>query len=215
MFLLRTHLGRRRKPPAPFFQASAKAGAGRGRRKPPVTPASCRGSPGGTHGTRGSCRPAGGSVDPGTKPVLNDAAGGAEGAGVTAGKEDAPVWPACNVGFRPSPPPTFFVIVTTHPRPRMRAYPPAHPLARHECDLCDLIAGKPLISRNRDQPRSALTKSAQRSPIMIDGALVLPLTSRGMTEASATYSPSTPRTRSFGSQTASASDPIRAVPTGW
>lgn len=34
-------------------------------------------------------------------------------------------------------------------------------------------------------PKSARTKSAQRSPIMILGALVLPPTSRGMIEASA------------------------------
>ena len=63
-------------------------------------------------------------------------------------------------------------------------------------------------------PRSARTKSAQRSPIMIDGALVFPDTSFGMIDASATYSPSTPRTRSCGSHTAAASEPIRAVPTG-
>lgn len=63
-------------------------------------------------------------------------------------------------------------------------------------------------------PRSAATKSAQRSPIMIDGALVLPDTNFGMIEASATYRPCTPRTRSRGSHTAWSSDPIRAVPTG-
>jgi hypothetical protein len=56
------------------------------------------------------------------------------------------------------------------------------------------IAGNPglLLSqenkdwRNRYPAKSALTKSAQRSPIMIDGALVLPLISLGMIEASAT-----------------------------
>ena len=36
------------------------------------------------------------------------------------------------------------------------------------------------------QRKSAFTKSAQRSPIMIDGAFVLPETSRGITDASAT-----------------------------
>jgi len=40
-----------------------------------------------------------------------------------------------------------------------------------------------------------LTNSAQRSPIMIAGALVLPPISVGMIEASATRGRSTPRTR--------------------
>ena len=53
------------------------------------------------------------------------------------------------------------------------------------------------------------------SPIMIDGALVLPEVSVGMIEASATRSPSIPWTRSSLSTTAIGSAPILQVPTGW
>src|SRR5215211_477301 len=42
---------------------------------------------------------------------------------------------------------------------------------------------------------SPVTKSATRSPIMIAGAFVLPVVTIGITEASATRSPSTPLTR--------------------
>ena len=51
--------------------------------------------------------------------------------------------------------------------------------------------------------------------IITVGALVLPPMILGMTEASTTRSPSTPRTRSSRSTTESASSPIRQVPTGW
>ena len=62
---------------------------------------------------------------------------------------------------------------------------------------------------------SALIMSAAFSPIMIVGALVLPPTSVGMTEASTTRNPSMPYTFSFGSTTAIGSlTPILAVPTG-
>jgi len=57
--------------------------------------------------------------------------------------------------------------------------------------------------------------SAAFSPIMIDGALVLPDVSVGMIEASATRRPAKPWTRSWASTTAIGSDPILQVPTGW
>ena len=66
----------------------------------------------------------------------------------------------------------------------------------------------------RQLESASLTNSAARAPIMIEGALVLPETSRGMIEASATHSPSTLRAFSLGSTTLAASPPIRQVPTG-
>lgn len=60
---------------------------------------------------------------------------------------------------------------------------------------------------------SAVMKSAARSPIMRLGALVLPEMTTGMTDASATLSPSSPCTRRRGSTTAPPSTPIRQVPT--
>ena len=59
------------------------------------------------------------------------------------------------------------------------------------------------------------TRSAPFSAIIIVGAFVLPRVIVGITEASITRRPSTPRTRSSGSTTASSSVPIRQVPTGW
>ena len=60
-------------------------------------------------------------------------------------------------------------------------------------------------------------RSAAFSPIMIVGALVLPEISRGMIEASATRSPSTPLTLRSGVTTlvSSSAGPIAQVPTGW
>lgn len=66
---------------------------------------------------------------------------------------------------------------------------------------------------HRHQP-TAPSSSAHFSPIMSDGALVLPPVMLGMIEASATRSPSMPRTFSAGSTTAASSTPMRQVPTG-
>ena len=61
---------------------------------------------------------------------------------------------------------------------------------------------------------AASTISAHFSPIMMVGALVLPLVSVGMMEASATRRPAMPWTRSSESTTAIVSAPILQVPTG-
>jgi hypothetical protein len=55
---------------------------------------------------------------------------------------------------------------------------------------------------------------AARPPIMMDGAFVAPAVMDGITDASATRSLRTSRTRRLESTTASASFPIFAVPTG-
>jgi len=61
----------------------------------------------------------------------------------------------------------------------------------------------------------ARISSAAFSPIMMEGALVLPEVRVGMIEASATRRPSMPWTRSRSSTTAIGSEPILQVPTGW
>src|SRR5204863_7770517 len=65
-----------------------------------------------------------------------------------------------------------------------------------------------------DARASSLIICAPFSPIMIDGALVLPVVTAGMIEASMTRSPSIPMTLRRGSTTAIGSVPILQVPTG-
>ena len=60
-------------------------------------------------------------------------------------------------------------------------------------------------------PWSVAISSAAFSPIMIAAALVLPLTTFGITLASATRRPAMPLTRSRGSTTS----PIRQVDVRW
>jgi membrane protease YdiL (CAAX protease family) len=69
------------------------------------------------------------------------------------------------------------------------------------------------LRSGKTQSRSMML--APCSPIIIAGAFVFPPVMAGMTEASATRSPSTPSTRSSGSTTARSSVPIRQVPTAW
>lgn len=57
----------------------------------------------------------------------------------------------------------------------------------------------------------AISKSAMRSPMMTVGAMVLPVETFGITEASAMESPSTPRTLRRPSTTAISSRPMRQV----
>ena len=67
------------------------------------------------------------------------------------------------------------------------------------------------------QPRLRGIIAAPFSPIMIDGALVLPVVTVGITEASMTRSPWRPTTRHSASTTAMGSPaaPMRQLPTGW
>ena len=60
-----------------------------------------------------------------------------------------------------------------------------------------------------------ISRSAAFSPMTIDTAWVCPRMMSGITDASATRRPCTPRTRNSSSTTEAASVPIRAVPTGW
>jgi hypothetical protein len=88
--------------------------------------------------------------------------------------------------------------------------------ARRVAKARELLAvAKRALSASHSTDETPRTRSAALSPIMIDGALVLPPGMLGMTDASATRRPSRPRRRSAGSTTAIASRPIRQVPTGW
>ena len=81
-------------------------------------------------------------------------------------------------------------------------------------NVCDDYSTK-IANGFPHQAASARIKSETRSPIMMQGALVLPDTITGMMEASATRKFPTPWTRNRSSTTAIGSDPILQVPVGW
>ncbi len=84
-----------------------------------------------------------------------------------------------------------------------------HPRAAGVVAVGGFVTGPRLPRRPRDEVGGFL------SPTTIDGAFVCPRMISGNTDASATRSPVTPRTRSSGSTTEPASDPILAVEVGW
>ena len=71
------------------------------------------------------------------------------------------------------------------------------------------------LMRRRRKHRRPYSAAAIRSPITTQGMLVLARGIWGISEASATTTWRSPCTRPCSSHTASSSDPIRHVPTGW
>src|SRR5690606_18811656 len=87
----------------------------------------------------------------------------------------------------------------------------------HGCLSCDYSCScaKTWRVASAGLARPAVMISAARKAMAMAGALVLPEGSVGMIEVSTTRTPSTPRTRSSGSTTESASPPMRQVPATW
>jgi hypothetical protein len=92
----------------------------------------------------------------------------------------------------------------------IRAYARSVQSASGTCVLTFAVAGIACRQRRLD----SATRSAALAPIRMLGALVWPRMMVGITEASATRSPRTPRTSSSGVTTLAGSWPIRHVPTG-
>jgi len=112
-------------------------------------------------------------------------------------------------------------------RERLLTTRPRHPRAEDGGRVWGIFAIRRMVSHWRQSAETGRScsrmgqaavfsiMSAAFSPIMIDGALVLPDVSVGMIEASATLRPAMPWTRSRVSRTAIGSAPILQVPTGW
>ena len=87
-----------------------------------------------------------------------------------------------------------------------------------DADIADAHAFTPALfaaaAARRNVRQEAAIRSAAFSAIMMVAALVFDDTMRGITELSQTRKPSMPRSLSEGSTTASASPPMRQVPTG-
>jgi hypothetical protein len=113
-----------------------------------------------------------------------------------------------------SVPKTCSVTATPRGRGRRHGVSDDRPGFRHTAER-DGCRGLRSAGLNLPRPQPRRINSAATSPITIAGAFVWPRMTVGITDASATRSPSTPRTRSSGSTTESASVPMRAVPTGW
>ena len=94
---------------------------------------------------------------------------------------------------------------------------PERRLAQRQCIRGTVRRAFDAAERRGSPPNHAPARiiSAAFSPIMMEGALVLPEVRVGMIEASATRRPSMPWTRSRSSTTAIGSEPILQVPTGW
>ncbi len=108
-----------------------------------------------------------------------------------------------------------------------RTQPRRHPVARHRQvrqhagQLRRDGPGRPGLHRHRlcdsSRRRSAQLRLSRRpsSSISTDGACMPTNRGLGITDASATWSPSTPRTRSCGSTTLARRCPCRRCPSWW
>ena len=116
----------------------------------------------------------------------------------------AGVFPQRDVAYRP-------------PADPQRALDEAWPLLDRVEPLGKALLLEGLVNAVSHDGRVSLEESELLRVVCASLHVPLPPMSRGITDASTTRSPATPRTRSCGSTTASSSSaaPIRHVPTGW